>query len=322
MTILKPYKSFNVLFVFFQIIFSIISSSSFSQTKPSYRNHEEIDVGSGMKVEILKCYGEGPAEECDCIYFTDKRQTGTRMKQNANRLREDERAANLAKGINEPVVKYASAVQSTDSRTDKAIPAFMIPDPDAKATPPPPPTLEEAVKKADSAAKASSQKMKEALAKISPANDSTEMDKVYIPKVTETGATRLDASHLMGSADLIPRDTIAKEMHKDTAIGVTPQVLASSPIKDIAAIPVETTTGTTAIKNPPAVTNLDSSDTNLQSTIKSATTLTASAVNSVSNALPDTADNGSNSISTYSPLLALMSKPLREPMKTRWKGRS
>src|SRR5437764_10944006 len=91
--------------ILFLIFFLITSFSSFAQTKQSYRNHEEIDVGGGMKVEILKCTGEGPTEECDCIYFTDKRQNGTRMKQTANHIKEEERAANLAKAINNPQAK-------------------------------------------------------------------------------------------------------------------------------------------------------------------------------------------------------------------------
>jgi len=73
-----------------------VASSVSAQTERKYRNHEVIDVGNGQKVEILRSRGEGPLEEYDVIYYTDKRQLGTRMWQNAARLREEERAAILA----------------------------------------------------------------------------------------------------------------------------------------------------------------------------------------------------------------------------------
>jgi hypothetical protein len=228
MASVKRITSFYFLIIVFQLFLSIIAISSFAQTKPSYRNHEEIDVGGGMKVEILKCYGEGPTEECDCIYFTDKRQTGTRMKQNANRLKEEERAANLARGITTPVSRTSgsSTNVAADNRTDKAIPASIAPNPLVKATPRKP-TLEEAVKRADSVARASSEKMKEGLSKTSAADDSTEMDKVYIPKVTETGATRFEASNTI-SANITSRDTATQGVQKDTNVAVASYSAQSS----------------------------------------------------------------------------------------------
>ncbi|GEO09269.1 hypothetical protein [Segetibacter aerophilus] len=291
MASVKSYGGGNILIFIFQLIFSVVSISSSAQTKQSYRNHEEIDVGGGMKVEILKCYGEGPTEECDCIYFKEKRQTGTRMKQNANRLKEEERAANLAKGITEPVAKSSSTARSVENRTDKAIPASIIPNPNAKPTPPGP-TLEEAVKKADSVARASSQKMKEDLANAAHPDDSTEMDKVYIPNVTKTGETRLDASNLTGSADKIKRDTIVREIHKDTAISAIPAVVASQPIKEKAAeSETAIVNGTAEIKSPAATISSASSDTIVEPKTKSTTNTPSLPVVTITNSNVDTADN-------------------------------
>ena len=135
----------------FTILFLILSLITFSQTKQSYRNHEEISIGGGMKVEILKCTGEGAAEECDCIYFTDKRQTGNRMKVNANRLKEEERAAAIASGVNKKLKDLPGRAVVVD-RADKEIPESIVPKVKAPGTPPDL-SLEDAVKIADSMAK-------------------------------------------------------------------------------------------------------------------------------------------------------------------------
>ncbi|MDQ6815716.1 MAG: hypothetical protein M3040_18450 [Bacteroidota bacterium] len=162
-----------------------------AQNKQIYRNHEEIEVGGGMKVEILKCSGDGPTEICDCIYFTDKRQNGTRMKQNANQLKTEERAALFAKGVKNPEVKRNGSLALAENRADKTIPKSIIQKPNPKHAQP---TLEEAVKRADSVANASSKKMREKLSFEDPGNDSSAMDQVFIPKVTLKGKTRLESA--------------------------------------------------------------------------------------------------------------------------------
>jgi hypothetical protein len=55
-----------------------------------FKNHEVIDIGGGIKVEILTCKGEGVNEICDVIYYTDVRQTGRRSWQSANKIRNEE----------------------------------------------------------------------------------------------------------------------------------------------------------------------------------------------------------------------------------------
>lgn len=226
----KSKKEVHPLFIFLSLFLLTIASSAFAQTKPSYRNHEEIDVGGGMKVEILKCTGEGPTEECDCIYFTDKRQNGTRMKQNANRIKEEERAANLAKGVNNPQAKnsVASAIAG-ESRPDKTIPASIIPKPKANVpVSPTPVSLEEAARKADSVARASSEKLKAALAKADTLADSTEMDKIYIPKVTEKGVASLEVSAPKKSTEnVVSADNptpVKENLKEDVAVSATPLV--------------------------------------------------------------------------------------------------
>jgi hypothetical protein len=228
------YKQLCSLMLFLHLFVLMLPPAAFAQTKQSYRNHEEIEIGGGMKVEILKCYGEGPTEECDCIYFTDKRQNGTRMKQNANRIKEEERAYNLAKGISKPDTRNTAIPD--DYRPDKAIPLSIVPKPIAKVTPAGP-TLAEAVRKADSVAKASSQKMLESASRVSTGVDSVEMDQVFIPKVTESGEARLEP--LVKVAGNNPRrDTTVKEPLKDTMATVAAVPVNTSPTQDTATVAI------------------------------------------------------------------------------------
>ncbi len=92
----KPVKMKIDKLLLLIVVFFIATISAYAQPKP-YKPHQVIDMGSGQKVEILSCYGEGPLEECDCIYYTDRRQNGKRMKQNANRIREEEKAAQIVR---------------------------------------------------------------------------------------------------------------------------------------------------------------------------------------------------------------------------------
>ncbi len=197
----KVNKDVNPLVILVQVLFLFVSVSAYSQTnssypetKQTYRNHEEIDVGGGMKVEILKCSGEGPAEICDCIYFTDKRQNGTRMKQNANRIKEEERAAVIAQNINKPQSgKARTALITSANRDDKAIPLSITPDPNAPKRVRKP-TLQDAAMRADSIAKARSRKFDESMAATIATEDSAEADKVYIPQMTTAQGIRVDTA--------------------------------------------------------------------------------------------------------------------------------
>lgn len=90
-------------------------TTAFSQERP-FREHEVIDVGGGQKVEILRCRGDGPYEECDCIYYTTKRQLGTRSWQNANRIREEERAARIARNAELGVPQNTSSMANSSRR--------------------------------------------------------------------------------------------------------------------------------------------------------------------------------------------------------------
>lgn len=60
------------LFIFFQL-FTVAAQ------EPVYRAHQVLDLGSGLKVEVLKCRGTGVDEECDVIYYKERRQSGKRM---------------------------------------------------------------------------------------------------------------------------------------------------------------------------------------------------------------------------------------------------
>jgi outer membrane protein len=62
------------------------------------RSHREIvDVGNGMKVEILDCTGEGADKDCDVIYYTDRRQNGKRQIVKLSAIRAQQKAARDAK---------------------------------------------------------------------------------------------------------------------------------------------------------------------------------------------------------------------------------
>lgn len=91
----KQTKAFIIFFL--QVSFLCASFFASGQTGRKFQKHEVIDVGGGMKAEILQTRGEGPLEEVDVIYYMVRRQEGTRVWQNANRLREEENAARLLK---------------------------------------------------------------------------------------------------------------------------------------------------------------------------------------------------------------------------------
>lgn len=255
MASVKSFKGTNSVVIFFTIICSSVTVSSFSQTQQSFRNHEEIDVGGGMKVEILKCTGEGPTEECDCIYFTDKRQNGLRMKQSANRLKEEQRAAELAKSINKPGSHKGSVtgIGSSDHRPDKVIPESIKPRPNSARTTPAV-TLQDAARRADSIANARSEKLKESLSQNTPSNDDTaDMDQVFIPKVTDDGKAMLEGSIAKKSADTsIGRENamaVNKQPEKDTAapvpVGNAKQPVTANP----PAAPKETSASVNSGRN-------------------------------------------------------------------------
>ena len=80
---------------------------SVAQTPPPFRYHEVIDAGNGMKVEVLSCRGVGENEECDVIYYTEKRYLGKRKWEKSSVLKELKVAARMAqvnknKGLAKP----------------------------------------------------------------------------------------------------------------------------------------------------------------------------------------------------------------------------
>lgn len=109
-----------VLFVFC----SLFASLAFAQAPKPFAAHEIIETGGGQKIEILKCRGEGPLEECDCIYYTDKRQNGKRMWQNANRIREEQKAGmlevNAAKEAAQRAADASAAAKAKEAAERKA----------------------------------------------------------------------------------------------------------------------------------------------------------------------------------------------------------
>ncbi len=94
----KPGNLFWVLAIAFTAL-CCSATTAIAQTARKFVRHDVVEVGNGRKAEILQCRGEGPLEECDVIYYTINRAQGHRMWQNANRLREEERAAKLLNDI-------------------------------------------------------------------------------------------------------------------------------------------------------------------------------------------------------------------------------
>ena len=87
-----------------------------AQTQRKYEEHEVIEIGDGMKIEVLKCRGEGENEECNVIYYAEKRQTGRRVWEKTGKLREMERAAKLAaQPHKQQAKKQADPIENTPS---------------------------------------------------------------------------------------------------------------------------------------------------------------------------------------------------------------
>lgn len=114
------YKNFCA----FVILGIILCSDAFGQL-PTFRKHEVIDAGNGMKVEILSCRGEGDSEECDVIYYTDKRQLGKRMWEKSLKLREMKLAATMVKNktvVQKPITQKPVLKKPVESKSIESKP--------------------------------------------------------------------------------------------------------------------------------------------------------------------------------------------------------
>jgi outer membrane protein len=85
----------KVIKVFASLILVVFSNLTSAQIKRDYQPHEVIEIGNGTKIEILKCRGEGDSQECDVIYYTDKRQNGKRKWEKTSIIRELEQSARV-----------------------------------------------------------------------------------------------------------------------------------------------------------------------------------------------------------------------------------
>lgn len=93
---MKSAKILNTCAVVLLIIISSLTavSSASAQAVQTFRPHEVIDAGNNLKIEILKCRGEGNDEEWEVIYYREKRQQGTRKWEKTSRIKELQNAAN------------------------------------------------------------------------------------------------------------------------------------------------------------------------------------------------------------------------------------
>ena len=108
----------RISIIFF--LFLLFHTSVSAQGVRKFREHEIINAGNGLKIEILKCRGEGENEECDVIYYTDKRQQGRRLWENASKLRQQEQEGRGSTKITKPEVKLQK-VNSTNPPKDTPI---------------------------------------------------------------------------------------------------------------------------------------------------------------------------------------------------------
>jgi hypothetical protein len=93
MYLLKPF-TFYILFFVFSLAITFHASS---QVAGKLQEHEVIDMANGMKLEVLRFRGEGEKEEADVIYYTDKRQTGTRKWEPTSKVLQLKQASQLLK---------------------------------------------------------------------------------------------------------------------------------------------------------------------------------------------------------------------------------
>lgn len=113
------YKNCFAAFAMF-FLASLCSLNVSAQDQKPFVAHEVIEIGGGQKVEILRCKGEGPLEECDCIYYTDKRQNGRRQWQNANRIREEQKSALLEVTAAKELAKQQANVAAAEKVKEAA----------------------------------------------------------------------------------------------------------------------------------------------------------------------------------------------------------
>lgn len=117
------------------ILLFIVGSSLSAQVR-KFQQNEVIDAGSGMKLEILNCRGEGDNEECEVIYYTDKMQQGKRQWEKTSKIKELEQNAKANKSFPgksselspKESVKNIVTQDSTAIKDSEIVSAKKIPD--------------------------------------------------------------------------------------------------------------------------------------------------------------------------------------------------
>ena len=110
----------------FFLLFVLISSL-IAQRGVQYRQHQVIDAGNGLKIEILQCRGEGENAECDVIYYTEKRQQGKRQWEKLSRITEQDQTVKKEQTpIRKPEKKIAPPVKKEQVKRDEVKPVVTI----------------------------------------------------------------------------------------------------------------------------------------------------------------------------------------------------
>jgi outer membrane protein len=119
----------NVIKISSCIILLTFCDSISAQVQKDYNPHEVIEIGNGTKIEVLKCRGEGADQECDVIYYTDKRQAGKRKWEKTSLIRELEQSAKVAAQQQKQEVTFSEQHKGAANNAKPAIKSGVVKTP-------------------------------------------------------------------------------------------------------------------------------------------------------------------------------------------------
>jgi hypothetical protein len=121
----KPF-TFYILFFVFSLGITFHASA---QVAGKLQAHEVIDITNGMKIEVLRFRGEGEKEEAEVIYYTDKRQTGTRKWEPTSKVLQLKQASQLLQNATKVATakpKTANATTVTSAKSEQSLPLKKV----------------------------------------------------------------------------------------------------------------------------------------------------------------------------------------------------
>ena len=97
--------------------------SALSQDYQKLQPHEVVDMANGIKMEVLRFRDVGGKEECEVIYYTDKRQAGTRKWEPTSKVLKLKQASQLLKDASNVATKNTRQKDVSDVSAIKNQPA-------------------------------------------------------------------------------------------------------------------------------------------------------------------------------------------------------